>query len=103
MPLTSNTSWEDAADQLTTLPSDLQEEFGSMNFMRAGRFRTNGRALFEKVILTITTDTAYEVLVGYVDHTILDKVVGATALSTKFASATLRNVITGDVITVELA
>ena len=103
MLLTSSTSWEDAAEQLTTLPNDLQQEFGSMNFMRAGQFRKNGRVLFENVIKPLlTNDNSYEVLLGYVDHSILDKVEGSTELSAKFASAILRNTKTSDELLVTL-
>jgi hypothetical protein len=103
MHLTSDTGWEDAAEQLTTLPSDLQVEFGGVNFMRAGQYRKNGKRLFEeKIKPLLTSRKKLAVMVGYVDRALVDKVSGLTADHTKFTSATLQDIETGETLVVTL-
>ena len=103
MHLTSSTNWEDAAEQLTTLPSDLREEFGGVNFMRAGQYRKNGKRLFdEKIKPLLATRKKLAVMIGYVDRALVEKVDGATIDYAKFTKATLQDIETGETLVVTL-
>ena len=71
MSLSPNTSWDAALEQLTALPGELQEEHGAANFMRAGKFRRNGRMLFDHAIEPMLhAGRELEVVVGFVELTI---------------------------------
>jgi hypothetical protein len=68
----SSTSWAEAFKELTVLPGLAQEEFGGENFLRAARFRLEGRALFEETIVPFMEaggpGRAYDVVMGFVDR-----------------------------------
>ena len=95
MRLTSTTSWEKAAELLTTLPPSFEEAYGSINFMKAGKFQKNGKRLFEEFILPkiVQLDTEFEVLSGYVDSSLLfHDIPYANDMSAKFERAVVRDI-----------
>ena len=106
MSMSPETSWDAALEQLTALPGTLQEEHGAANFMRAGRFRRNGRLLFEKAIEPMLREgRSLEVVLGFVDSSVaeaagLTRDDGYTDESSEFLTARLRDVGTGEVFDV---
>lgn len=108
MSLSPETSWDAALEQLTALPGELQEEHGAANFMRAGKFRRNGRALYENTIEPLLREgRRLEVLLGFVDSAVaemcgLDREHGYTIDSSEFLSARLRDASSGEIIDVAI-
>jgi hypothetical protein len=106
MSMSPETSWDAALEQLTALPGDLQEEHGAANFMRAGKFRRNGRALFEQAIEPLLKDgRKFEVVLGFVDSAVaeaagLSREHGYTIGSSEFLAARLRDADSGEIVDV---
>jgi hypothetical protein len=106
--LSPTTSWESALEQLTALPVEHQDAYGAMNFMRAGRYRNNGRRLFDEIKRVLTeNDLDMEVVTGFVDTSLVETLGIANdettvascpdfvAASCKFLAARLRHQETG--------
>ena len=106
MSMSPTTSWDAALEQLTALPGTLQEEHGAAHFMRAARYRRNGRLLFERSIDPLLQEgRTLEVVLGFVDSAIaeaagLTRGDGYTDASSEFLAARLRDVKTGEIIDV---
>lgn len=95
MPMSPDTSWDAALEQLTALPGGLQDEHGATNFMRAVRYRRNGRRLFETAIAPLLREgRRLEVMLGFVDTFVaesgnLTEKDGYTPASSEFLAARL--------------
>ena len=102
------TTWEEALEQLTTLPGTLQEQWGAANFMRAGTYRRNGRRLYEEAIVPLlAVGFKLEVVLGYVDPAIaeqeeLSEKHGFSSANGEFLAARLRVVDSGETIDVSI-
>ena len=109
MLLTESAGWEDALEQLTALPGSLQDQFGDVNFMRAGRHRRNGRRLFEEGIRPLlAAGRRIEVVTGFIDNRIAEEAAlgrddGFIIGSDEFKSAILRDVDSGELIEISVA
>ena len=69
--LTAQTPWEEAQQELVALPAEHQSDYGDDNFLRAGRFRRNGKALWEHVRSSLMAPGEnYEVVLGFVDASV---------------------------------
>lgn len=106
MSMSPTTSWDAALEQLTALPGTLQKEHGAANFMRAARYRRNGRLLFERSIGPLLQEgRKLEVVLGFVDSAVaeaagLTRDDGYTDASSEFLAARLRDTETGEIIDV---
>jgi hypothetical protein len=107
--ITANTPWEDALRALTELPEEHRGEHGRENFLRAGRFRRNGRALWDWICETFIADgEQYEVVLGFVDSVVasgagLTPEQGYVEAMSQFLACRLRSVSTGAIVDAELS
>jgi len=72
--LTIDSTWEEALRELASLPEQHQESHGDENFLRAGRFRKNGRTMWDWVRAShLVSGETYDVVLGFVDGIIADE------------------------------
>ena len=102
--LSPGMGWDAALEQLTALPGEHQQHLGTINFMRAGIYRRNGRRLFEEAIAPLLNEgRTLEVILGFVDQAIAGELGlthedGYAIGSDQFLAARLRDAATGEEI-----
>lgn len=102
--ITKDDSWEDALKELSALPGDLQKQHGPINFLHAGRFRRNARALYDHCLAPVLErGVSLEVVCGFVDArfaSLLPEPLLPGA--TEFLAARVRVVETGETLDLSL-